>query len=54
MPNYGKYRNAIRFDLEKRTLSLYNSLLKEGVFQISRDMYDLIDEWLIDFGYEKW
>lgn len=54
MPKYGKYRNAIRFDLEPKTISIFPSLANAGVFQISRGIYEKIDEWLMDFGYEYW
>jgi len=54
MPKYGKYRNAIRFDLTMRTISLCTSLTQLGPYQVSRDLYDQIDQWLIDFGYSKW
>ena len=54
IPTYGKYRNALRFDLNSRTISLCNELLHSGSYQISRDLYEKIDEWLIDFGFEKW
>lgn len=53
-PIIKKYRTAIIFDLDSRTLEFTKWVLMFGNFQIDRDMYDKIDQWLIDFGYEKW
>ena len=54
LPTYGKYRNAIIFNLEDKCISVCGSILEVGQFKINRDLYDLIDQWLVDFGFNKW
>lgn len=54
IPTFGKYRNAIRFDLNTKTISLCSGLTEFGSYQVARDLYQKIDEWLVDFGYETW
>lgn len=54
VPTLGKYRNMLRFDLTNRTISVTKFLIESYLFSFDRDLYDRIDEWLIDFGFNKW
>lgn len=46
------YVPMLSFRLKTKTISLHPNRFVE--FNISRDLYDQIDQWLLDFEYEKW
>lgn len=54
IPTYGKYRNALTFELKTKTICISRSIIHVGSYEIVRDLYSKIDEWLNDFGYENW
>lgn len=51
---YGRFRNMVIFNLENSTVKIARRVLFLGSYEIPRDLYQKIDEWLIDFGYNKW
>lgn len=46
-----KLKPFLSFDLDSRTFSIKEAA---NSVRIRRCIYDEIDEWLIDFGFEKW
>jgi hypothetical protein len=50
--NTSKHLPVLRFNTSKTIAILYNHF-SNGI-NIPRNLYDLIDEWLVDFGYNKW
>ena len=51
---YGRYRNMLIFDLSSKTIKISRRIVHFGSYEIVRDLYSKIDEWLVDFGFEKW
>lgn len=52
-PTRGTMRKVISFSNEDKTLSV-NNYHYLSMCTIPRDIYDRIDQWLIDFGFSKW
>jgi len=48
----GSLRKVIRFHLNDKTVSL-NNYGYLNICKIPRDLYQKIDEWIVDFGFEK-
>ena len=44
----------MEFNPEIKCIAVCGSILEVGQFKINRDLYDLIDQWLVDFGFNKW
>jgi hypothetical protein len=49
---YGNLRKVIRFNIKEKTISL-NNHGHLSVCKIPRNLYQKIDEWLFDFGFEN-
>lgn len=50
-----EYRSYFTFNNESKTFTIKNvDFFNDASIRIERDIYSKIDEWLIDFGYEKW
>ena len=49
---YGNLRKVIRFNIREKTISL-NNYGHLSICKIPRDLYQKIDEWLLDFGFES-
>jgi len=52
---YGRRRKVLRFNLKNKTINVNNYCnSNSSSCCIPRNLYEKIDEWLVDFGYEKW
>lgn len=52
-PEMGTLRNVMKFNLTDKTISVFSFDMK-FCYRIPRNLYDKIDEWLVDFGFDKW
>ncbi len=53
--NTDEYKAVLRFHADK-TIRVYHNTWAVSVssFTVKRNLYELIDQWLIDFEFEKW
>ena len=49
----GSMRRIINYNIKEKTISINNYGFLDMCY-VPRDLYEKIDEWLVDFGFEKW